>query len=175
VLLPYALTFGRIVIGLTFVISFVGKARDVGQFAETIDRFELLPWRWAKTAAWLFLGGEAAVVALIILGGRFLPFAFALAGLLLAVFSLALLSALRRGIETSCNCFGASDKPLTYYDVGRNTGFILLAATGLGMSGATSAMPALVFIELLFIFIVAAVFVLLWSNLSEIAALLQAA
>jgi hypothetical protein len=175
IMLPYLLTFCRLVIGLVFVISFVGKVRDVGQFAATIGRFELLPRRWTKTAALLFLGGEAAVVALLILGGRLLPLAFGLATLLLFVFTLALLSALRRGIETSCNCFGTSDKPLTYYDVGRNAGFILLAATGLGMAGATGAVPTLAFIEHLFIFIIAAVFVLLWTNLSEIAALLQAA
>jgi hypothetical protein len=174
-MLPYLLTFCRLVIGLTFALSFVSKMRDVGQFTETIRKFDLLPRRWAGPAALLFLGGEAAVVALLILGGRLLPLAFGLATLLLVLFTLALLSALRRGLETSCHCFGASEKPLTYYDVGRNAGFILLAATGLGMAGATNAMPSLAFIEHLFIFIIAAVFVLLWTNLREIAALLQAA
>jgi uncharacterized membrane protein YphA (DoxX/SURF4 family) len=129
-MLPYLLTFCRLVIGLVFAISFVGKVRDVGQFAATIGRFELLPRRWNKTAALLFLGGEAAVVVLLIAGGPLLPLAFALAGLLLLLFTLALLSALRRGIETSCNCFGASEKPLTYYDVGRNAGFIACSLLG---------------------------------------------
>ena len=174
-MLPYLLTFCRLVIGLTFALSFVGKMRDVGQFAATIGRFDLLPRRWSKAAALLFLGGEAAVVILIIAGSPLLPLAFGLAILLLLIFSLALLSALRRGIETPCNCFGAGNKPLTYYDMGRNAGFILLAAAGLGMAGATGAVPTLAFIEHLFIFIIAAVFVLLWTNLSEIAALLQAA
>ena len=173
-MLPYLLTFCRLVIGLAFALSFVGKVRDASQFTETIRKFDLLPPGWAGPAAALFLGGEATVVALLILGGRLLPLAFALAGLLLTVFSLALLSSLWRGIETACNCFGASQKPLTYYDVGRNAGFILLAAAGLGMAGATDTLPALAFIEHLFIFIIAAVFLLLWTNLSEIAALLQA-
>jgi hypothetical protein len=171
----YLLTFCRIVLGLTFAFSLAGKVRDVGQFMETIRKFDVLPKGWAGPTAVLFLAGEAAVVALLILGGLLLPLAFALAGLLLFLFTLALLSALRRGIETACNCFGTSQKPLTYYDVGRNAGFILLAATGLGMAGATDTLPALAFIEHLFIFIIAAVFVLLWTNLSEIAALLQAA
>jgi hypothetical protein len=175
IMLPYLLTFCRLVIGLTFILSFVAKARDIGQFAETIGRFELLPRHWTKATAGLFLGGEAAVVILLIAGGPLLPLAFALAGLLLLLFTLALLSALQRGIKTSCHCFGAGDKPLTYYDLGRNAGFILLAAAGLGIAGATGTLPALAFIEHLFIFIIAAVFVLLWTNLSEIAALLQAA
>jgi hypothetical protein len=141
VVLPYLLAFSRIALGLLFAYSFVTKARDVTQFAETIGRFDLLPRRWSKTVALLFLGGEAAVVILIIAGGRLLPLAFALAGLLLAVFSLALLLALRRGIETACNCFGASEKPLTYYDVGRNAGFIACSVLGWWLATQTPLQP----------------------------------
>ena len=141
-MLPYLLTFYRLVIGLAFALSFVGKVRDVGQFAATIGRFELLPQRWTKTAALLFLGGEAAVVILIIAGGRLLPLAFGLATLLLLLFTLALLSALRRGIETSCNCFGDGDKPLTYYDVGRNAGFIGCGLLGWWLAAQVPSAPA---------------------------------
>ena len=141
-MLPYLLTFCRLVIGLVFVISFVGKVRDVGQFAATIGRFDLLPRRWTQTAALLFLGGEAAVVILLIAGGPLLPLAFALATLLLLLFSLALLSVLRRGIETSCNCFGASEKPLTYYDVGRNAGFIACSLLGWWLAPQLAGSPA---------------------------------
>jgi uncharacterized membrane protein YphA (DoxX/SURF4 family) len=91
-MLPYLLTFCRLVIGLTFALSFVGKVRDVGQFAATIGRFELLPRRWHKTAAWLFLGGEAAVILLLIAGGPLLALAFGLATLLLTLASRQTLS-----------------------------------------------------------------------------------
>jgi peroxiredoxin len=141
-MLPYLLTFCRLVIGLVFAISFVGKARDIGQFAKTIGRFELLPRRWNKTAAWIFLGGEAAVVVLLIVGGPLLPLAFALAGLLLLLFTLALLSALRRNIETSCNCFGASEKLLTYYDVGRNAVFMACSVLGWWLVPQVAGSPA---------------------------------
>jgi hypothetical protein len=141
-MLPYLLIFCRLVIGLVFAISFVGKARDTGQFAKTIGRFELLPRRWHKTAALLFLGGETAVVILLIAGGPLLPLAFALAGLLLLLFTLALLSALRRNIETSCHCFGSSDKPLTYYDVGRNAGFIACSLLGWWLAPQLAGSPA---------------------------------
>jgi peroxiredoxin len=126
----YLLAFCRIALGLTFALSFVGKVRDVGQFTGTIRKFDLLPKGWAGPAAVLFLGGEAAVVVQLILGGRLLPLALALAGLLLLLFTLALLSALQRGVETSCNCFGATDKPLTYYHVWRNAGFIGFSLLG---------------------------------------------
>lgn len=173
--LSYLLTFCRIAIGLAFAVALVAEAKDVARFAETIGDFDLLPGQFARIAAVLFLSGEATVVLLLILDGHFLSLAFALAGLLLFVFTLALLSVLARNIQTSCNCFGTSEKPLTYYDVWRNAGLILLATAGLAMSETTGALPSLAFIELLFVFIIAAVFVLLWSNLSEIVALFQAA
>jgi peroxiredoxin len=140
--LPYLLVFSRIALGLLFAYSFVAKARDVAQFAGSIGRFELLPQRWTKPSARLFLGSEAAVVVLLILGGRLLPLAFALAGLLLLLFTLALLSALRRGIKTSCYCFGATDKPLTYYDVGRNAGFIACSLLGWWSAPQVAGSPA---------------------------------
>jgi peroxiredoxin len=141
-MLPYLLVFSRITLGLLFAYSSVAKARDVAQFAGSIGRFELLPHGWTKPAALLFLGGEAAVVVLLILGGRLLPLAFALAGLLLAVFTLALFSALRRGIETACNCFGASEKPLTYYDVWRNAGFMACSLLGWWLVPQAAGSPA---------------------------------
>jgi hypothetical protein len=171
--LPYLLVFSRIALGLLFAYSFVAKARDVAQFAGTIGRFELLPRRWSKSAALLFLGGEAAVALLLIAGGRLLPLAFALAGLLLAIFSLALLSALRRGIETSCNCFGASKKPLTYFDVWRNVGFTACSLLGWWLATQTplaAQYPG--WLELALLGFLAAVFVIVWTQLNEIATLL---
>jgi peroxiredoxin len=65
-----------------------------------------------------------------------------LATLLLVLFTLALLWALRRDIETSCNCFGASNKPLTYYDVGRNAGLIGCGLLGWWLAAQVPSAPA---------------------------------
>jgi hypothetical protein len=172
----YLLAFCRIALGLTFALSFVGKVRDVGQFSGTIRKFDLLPAGWAGPTAVLFLSGEAAVVVLLILGGRLLTLALALAGLLLAIFSLALLSALRRGIETSCNCFGASAEPVSYLDIWRNTGLISLAALGFWAARADGAATLSAnLIEAVLLLIMAAVFVLLWTNLAEVLTLFRSA
>lgn len=141
-MLPYLLTFSRVALGLLFAYAFLAKVRDVAQFAAAVGRFELLPRRWVKTAALLFLAGELAVILLLLTGGSWLPLAFALASLLLTLFTLALLSTLRRGIETSCNCFGASEKPLTYYDVGRNAGFIACSLLGWWLVPQVAGSPA---------------------------------
>lgn len=167
-MLPYLLTFCRIVIGLVFAYAFLAKIRDVRRFAETISNFEILPKKWSKVAALLLLGGEGIVLVLILLGGWPLSLAFALAGLMLLLFTIVFISALQRNIQTSCNCFGVSEKPLTYYDVWRNIGFLLLATAGLGLRGAIGELSSLAFIELLFILLIAAVLVMAWINLGEI-------
>jgi hypothetical protein len=150
-----------------------GKVRDVDRFAETIRNFDLLPKQLARTAAVLFLTGEAVVVLFMVLGDRLLPVAFALAGLLLLLFTLALLSALRRGIKTSCNCFGASEKPLTYYDIWRNVGFIGCSVLGwwLAAQVLVTTQPSN-WAELALLSFGAALFVIVWTQLNEVVTLL---
>ncbi|MCZ7666473.1 MAG: hypothetical protein M5U34_04230 [Chloroflexi bacterium] len=107
VMLPYLLTFCRIVIGLVFAYAFLTKIRDVNAFNQTITRFKLLPAPWSRPMALLFLTGELAVVMLTFVGGQLLPLAFGLAFLQLAIFTMARAPVLARRIQTSCNCFGS--------------------------------------------------------------------
>lgn len=129
-MLPYLLAFCRITIGLIFAYSFLMKIRDVNQFAQTIANFKLVPLRWGRPLALLFLSGEAAVVVLLVIGEQLLSLAFGLALILLAVFTAVLVSVLVRDIQTTCNCFGNSQKIVTYTDVWRNAGFIGCALLG---------------------------------------------
>jgi peroxiredoxin len=122
------LTFCRAVLGITFVVSLGAKVGNVSQFVEAISSFQLLPKSWAKYAAVLFLSGEAAIVAFMGLGDRLLPIGLGLSTLLLAVFTLAILSALARNIRVSCSCFGHTRKPVSIFDVARTA---VLAGCGL--------------------------------------------
>ncbi len=85
----YLLVFCRMTIGLVFALSSFGKARDFAQFQQAIVRFQPLSRRLSKLAALLFLGGEGAVVLLIVIGGPALLPGFALAILLLLIFCAA--------------------------------------------------------------------------------------
>lgn len=144
------------------------------QFTQAVANFKLLPARWSRPVALLFLAGELAVVMLILAGGRFLPAAFGLALLLLAAFTVALVSILARNLQTACNCFGNSQKPVTYTDVWRNIGLVLVAATGLWVTRmASNTNTNMTFLELLLMAIVTGVFVLVWANLGDIVTLFQ--
>lgn len=126
----YALAFFRAVIGLVFLISSAGKLRDISQFQQTITRFRLLPARMSPPTSLLFIGAEIAVVLLVVLDGRFLFPGFLLAIILLLIFSGVLISILARQIQTSCNCFGSNEKPVTQADIWRDAAFVLCALGG---------------------------------------------
>src|SRR5260370_37238522 len=98
----YILAFCRVAIGMVFAISSFSKARDIAQFQQAIVGFHLLSQRLSNLAALLFLGGEIAVVLLLLIGGPLLLPGFALALLLLLMFCAALASVLIRKLHTPC-------------------------------------------------------------------------
>lgn len=165
----YLLAFCRLAIGLVFGISFLTKARHLTAFEQTIARFALLPKRFSRPLAYLFLGGELLVVVLVALGGPVLAAAFGLAIVLLLLFSGALVSVLRRQIHTSCNCFGASEKPVAASDVWRNAGLLLCAILGCAaVSGTYSEQGRLSLAEWGVIGLGATAFVAILLNMRDI-------
>jgi hypothetical protein len=172
-LLPYALLFARTAVGLLFALSLAGKLRDLPAFARAVAGFQLLPRRLAPAAAALFVAGEAAVVVLMLAGGRFLAVGFGLALGLLALFSAAMAAALARGLQTPCHCFGALEQAVSGYDLWRNLGFATLALLGLASLSGETASPNLA--EFSLVGLMAAACVVLWARLGEIIELLRTA
>jgi len=123
--------FSRMVIGLVFILSFMGKVRDISSFQKAINNFKLTP-EWASPfLALLFLVGEFSVTLAMIVGGHFLSWGFILAGLMLLAFSISLLSVIVRKIDTSCNCFGYSKNDrVSSYEIYRNVCLILCTLIG---------------------------------------------
>jgi hypothetical protein len=162
---------------IVFVVSFAGKILNISAFEQTITNFKMLPGHLSKPAAVLFLAGEIMVVILVTAGGMFgalqkmlLSLGFVLAGCLLLVFSIALISVLVRNIQTSCNCFGSSEKPASPFDVLRNVSFILCAAVGwVVLSVIGNKGDDLTLLEWGIALCGAAIFVAVWMNLRDIA------
>ncbi|WP_126629831.1 MauE/DoxX family redox-associated membrane protein [Dictyobacter alpinus] len=126
----YFLAFGRVVIGLVFTLSSMSKILNISQFRQTILDFQILPPSLSNFAAFAFLCGEISVVFLVAIGGAFLLSGLILAILLLLIFCGALAWVLRKKRETTCNCFGASTRNISFTDIWRNVGFLLCATGG---------------------------------------------
>lgn len=97
----------RMLLGLFFAVSGAMKGRSVQEFSSVISAFDILPEAWTPFAAAGIIAGELLFGTLLTLGiaPRFTGGTLVAAMLL---FTLAAATALARGIETSCGCFGGS-------------------------------------------------------------------
>lgn len=164
----YVLAFCRVAVGLVFLFSGVGKLRDLPQFQQTITSFRLLPARMSYPISLSFVGAEVAVVLLVALGGGFLLPGFLLALILLLIFGGALISVLVRQIQTSCNCFGSNEKPVTQADIWRDAAFVLCALGGSVLTLGRTGLEQLEVLTWLLIGAMAIIFVLTASFLDDI-------
>lgn len=165
----YLLVFCKITLGLLFLISFSSKLGSFSQYVDTINDFRILPRSLNRLAAVLVLISELLIVLFLF---KWQVMAFCLASILLVIFSAAFASVLVRNIQTTCNCFGTSQHPISQVDLVRNFGFLLCSCGG-GWLATNSETVSLVPLQLGIIGLIACVFVLVWAQLGEIYRLFQ--
>lgn len=118
----------RLVLGAIFVVAGVSKVGHADLFAAQIAGFRLLP---SAVVAPLALGLPFLEILLggYLIVGLFTRAAAWAAVALLAVFDLAIASAVVRGLTVSCGCFGPNDATVTTWtEVARDAVFVVLAA-----------------------------------------------
>ena len=136
----YAALICRTVVGLVFAVSAFSKLRNGTAYREFASWLASVPVPLARKRALppVLAGAEAATVVLVAVP------ATAVAGLVLAVLTLAALTAgtavaVRRGARVTCQCFGPSRTELAPHHVVRNGFLLVLALAGLAVAGAFSA------------------------------------
>jgi hypothetical protein len=165
----YVIEYCRYVIIAVFLVSFFAKVVNTAQFENSISGFALLPQSYTKFVAILVLLGEFFVVVASVIGGSLLWLAFVSAALLLTIFGFAIAAILKRGIRTSCNCFGVSSNFVSYYDILRNVGLVMFAMVGwLTLSYSASIEYAIPLLERVAIALAAIIFVVIWIHLKEV-------
>src|SRR5262249_10725802 len=132
--LQKALTIGlRGALGVLFVWAGLAKLGDAQQLAPGIANCRMLPASLGAPAAVALPGVEIAAGLALVLG-RWLRAAGLLAAGLLAVFAVAVASALGRGINLECGCFGGTREIATWWTFARDValfgaaGFVALRA-----------------------------------------------
>ena len=128
---PRVVRVAQVAIGFLFAWAALAKLGDLPSFAKQVHNFRLvpiatenlvaltLPWVELLAALGLVLGVRARAGAVVVLG-------------LLAVFTLAILAALARGLDIDCGCFGTADASrVGAAKVLQNVGMLLLAGLAL--------------------------------------------
>lgn len=119
----------RLVLGGLFIFAGTAKIYDPGTFAVELDRYQLIPWKICVTIAY-YLPWVEFLAGLSLFLKSFERGALLLITLLLSVFTLALASAMVRGLNIDCGCFGnAFASTGTILPILRN--LVLLLFTGI--------------------------------------------
>jgi uncharacterized membrane protein YphA (DoxX/SURF4 family) len=124
----------RIILGGLFLWASVTKVPDMAAFAESVANYRIVPPALVPAVASAVVGVEILAGVALILNVWTRAAALLLAALL-AVFTVGLASALARGIDLACGCFGGSAQA-TWWTVLRD-----LALLGFALGVAASSPP----------------------------------
>ncbi|GIG09409.1 MauE/DoxX family redox-associated membrane protein [Catellatospora coxensis] len=135
----YVLLGCVVCLGVVFAVSAISKLRSRASYAAFVaSTRELLPRAWPPAAhvALIVVVAEVVIVPLLFSA----PTAgLTVAAVLLLAFSGAIVLAVRRGVRTSCRCFGSSTKPLARMHALRSGVLAALAVTGAVLAGPVGA------------------------------------
>ena len=97
----------QFVVGGAFVFAGVLKMADPEKFAIDVSNFRLLPYAMIHPVAIILPGIEVVAGALVLAGIRLKASALVISGLT-AIFFIAIVLALARGLNIECGCFGTA-------------------------------------------------------------------
>jgi uncharacterized membrane protein YphA (DoxX/SURF4 family) len=131
-------TLARFVLGALFLWASTTKVPDMAAFAESVANYRIVPPALVPAAAAAVIGVEIVAGAALLLNVWARASAWVLAALL-AVYTVGLSSALVRGIDLACGCFGGNDLA-TWWTVLRDV-VLLAMAVGVALT-APGRMPS---------------------------------
>jgi uncharacterized membrane protein YphA (DoxX/SURF4 family) len=126
----------RIILGALFLWASTTKVPDMAAFAESVANYRIVPPSLVPVVAAAVVGVEIAAGVALMLNVWARAAALLLSGLL-AVFTVGLASALARGIDLACGCFGGTDAA-TWWTVLRD---LALLAWALGVAASSPSPP----------------------------------
>jgi hypothetical protein len=127
-------------VGLVFAVSAASKLRGRTAFDEFVGTTRVLAVAivpgyevsrdQARMIGVAVISGEIAVPVFLVVPGK-AGIGLGVAMILLTAFGMGIAAAMRRGLRTTCRCFGSSSTPLGRRHLVRNALLVAVAATGL--------------------------------------------
>jgi uncharacterized membrane protein YphA (DoxX/SURF4 family) len=100
----YLVFAARVILGAVFIYASLEKIQHPGEFAQAIYNYRMVPDALINIMA-IVLPWLELICGILIIVGVFVRGSALLIGAMLAVFIVALSSALMRGLDISCGCF----------------------------------------------------------------------
>jgi uncharacterized membrane protein YphA (DoxX/SURF4 family) len=127
----------RLALAGLFLWASATKIPDMAAYAESVANYRIVPPPLVPVAAAALVGVEIVAALALLVNGWARSAALVLAALL-AVFTVGLASALARGIDLACGCFGGTDVA-TWWTVLRD---VVLLTLALGVAAASRPPPS---------------------------------
>ena len=116
----------RIILGVVLIAAASSKVVDPRAFANEIANYQVMFREGLNVMALILPWLEMLIGITLILGIR-LKASAVIAAMLMTVFIAAVLSAMARGLDISCGCFGPNSEKVGWNKVLENTGLLILA------------------------------------------------
>jgi len=100
----YVVFAARVILGVVFIYASLDKIQHPGEFAQAIYNYRMVPNVVINVMA-IVLPWLELICGILIIVGVLVRGSALLIGAMLAVFIIALSSALMRGLDISCGCF----------------------------------------------------------------------
>lgn len=104
-LVPWISTLARLIVGVTLLAAGALKVIDLPSSVAAVRAYELLPAGAAQVLGWVLPFVEVGL-GLLLIAGLFTRPVAAVSGVLLLVFTAAVISVAARGMSIDCGCFG---------------------------------------------------------------------
>lgn len=130
---PYAVIVLRILVGGVMIFAGGSKLIDMPGMAESIDNYRILPSAWVNIAA-VIMPAIELVAGICLITGVWIDGALLIVTGLFVVFIAAIQSAIWRGLNIECGCFGLSDSEIVGVRVLIRDALFILAAIPIWIS-----------------------------------------
>ncbi len=115
----------RLYIGILFLYASMSKIPYPAEFAEALAAYQVVPY-WALNFIAVALPWVEATCGLFLVIGLTTRAASSVLGSLLICFTLGQLINLIREIPINCGCFQNAGNPITWWDIPKDIGWVLL-------------------------------------------------
>ncbi len=119
----------RLYLGVIFLLACWHKILEPSAFALDIATYQILPLGLVNLLAIVLPWVELAAGLMLVLGFRTRAAALLVAGMM-TMFTVAIASAVAKGLDMSCGCFasqGSVEDPISWRTIVRDTSWLLLA------------------------------------------------
>jgi uncharacterized membrane protein YphA (DoxX/SURF4 family) len=122
----------RLFLGILFVYASWDKILNPGPFSDTVLNYHVLPERLVNLFA-LWLPVTELLVGTLLILGVWSEAASTLVLAMLAMFLIAIVQGVARGLDTHCGCFtqGGKGSPISAWTVARDVGFLAVGVANL--------------------------------------------